>query len=117
MNRTTGQAIDGTDHLAQSIADILLTPYGSLIGLREYGSRLFDLLDAPVNAATRVLLYAAVATALMRWEPRISIQRVLIAATDAKAGQFLLTVSGTVVDTGAATSIAVAVTASGASDA
>ena len=64
MSRTTGAVLADIEHIAQSIADILTTPLGSRLARRTYGSRVFDLLDAPVNASTRVRLFAATATAL-----------------------------------------------------
>lgn len=75
---TTGKAIDGDEHLKQSIRDILLTPIGSRIERREYGSRCMALLDAPLNAQTRIDLIASAAEALLRWEPRIVVRQILI---------------------------------------
>jgi len=43
---------------------------------RDYGSRLFQLVDAPVNARTISDIYAATIEALLRWEPRITPRRV-----------------------------------------
>ena len=76
MNRTTGQAIDGMQHLKQSVADILTTPLGTRIARRTYGSLLPDLVDQPDNPLTRLRMYAATASALMRWEPRLNVQQV-----------------------------------------
>jgi hypothetical protein len=76
MNASTGAAIDGDAHLVQSIQDILSTPIGTRVRRRDYGSLLFELIDAPFNAATRMLMYAATALALGRWEPRIRLTRV-----------------------------------------
>lgn len=59
------------DHLKQSIPDILSTPVGSRVLLREYGSRLWELIDAPLNRKTTVQFIAATVEALLRWEPRI----------------------------------------------
>lgn len=70
MSRTTGKPVAGIDHLWQSIADILGTPIGSRVMRRDYGSRLFALLDRPVNDELHVEIYAAIAEALDRWEPR-----------------------------------------------
>lgn len=98
MDRITGAEIAEIDDVRQSIADILSTPLGSRIARRTYGSRLFDLVDAPGNTANRVLLYAAVATALMRWEPRIRIQRVDIAPSDALQGAWTVNLASTIVD-------------------
>lgn len=76
MNCTTGRRISGADHLRQSINDILTTPLGSRLMRRDYGSLLPDLIDQPQNAATRVRLYAATASALMTWEPRLRLSRI-----------------------------------------
>ena len=84
MNASTGAAIDGNAHLAQSIADILITPIGSRIMRRDYGSMLFDLIDQPLNGAGRLLLYAATAMAIARWEPRIRLRKVALGSGDAE---------------------------------
>lgn len=76
MNSATGKRIVGAAHLRQSISDILTTPIGSRIMRRDYGSLLPELIDQPQNAATRVRLYAAVASALMTWEPRLRLSRI-----------------------------------------
>lgn len=78
MNRITGQAMDpnGAAHLVQSIIDILTTPLGSRVLRRTYGSELPDLLDQPLNARTRLRLFAATAQALLRWEPRVRLKKV-----------------------------------------
>jgi len=76
MDARTGRAISGVDHLRQSIADILTTPIGSRVMRREYGSLIPELIDQPFNGATRMKLYGATATALMRWEPRIRLTRI-----------------------------------------
>ncbi|MCQ4319723.1 GPW/gp25 family protein [Stutzerimonas stutzeri] len=96
MSRTTGRALSDTAHLAQSIGDILTTPLGSRVMRREYGSLLPDLIDAPLNDTTRLQAYAAVAIALMRWEPRIRLSRVSLAIE--KGGSAVLDVDGTRVD-------------------
>jgi phage baseplate assembly protein W len=101
VDRTTGKAIEGVAHLAQSIGDILTTPVGSRVMRRDYGSLLPLLVDQPANAATRVRLYAAIAGALMRWEPRIRLTRVSINA-GTSAGAFVVTLEGTRTDTAVA---------------
>ena len=83
MDAATGAPLTGDAHLAQSIGDILTTPIGSRVMRRDYGSALFELLDAPVNALTRLRLFAATAVALARWEPRLRLTRV---GLDARAG-------------------------------
>lgn len=81
MDAKTGKACSGVAHLSQSIRDILTTPIGSRIERREYGSLLPELIDAPGNGAHVLQLYAATATALIRWEPRLRLRRVAISTT------------------------------------
>ncbi len=78
MNSKTGKLLKGHAHLRQSIADILTTPIGSRIMRRDYGSRLFDLVDAPTNEETTAEIYAATAEALDRWEPRLRLLSVSV---------------------------------------
>lgn len=76
INNTNGKRLGGLDHLRQSIRDILTTPIGSRVMLRDYGSRIFDLIDAPMNRSTLLELYAATGEALAKWEPRFKLQEV-----------------------------------------
>lgn len=82
INRTTGTSLSGVDHLRQSIIEILTTPLGSRVMRRDYGSRLYQLVDAPVNRALLVEIYSAVAEALIRWEPRFQLTRVQVENVD-----------------------------------
>jgi uncharacterized protein len=76
MSSLTGKAIDGSEHLRQSVADILTTPLGSRVMRRPYGSLLFELVDQPFNPLTRLRLFAASAVALARWEQRLKLTKV-----------------------------------------
>jgi phage baseplate assembly protein W len=76
MNRATGRPLGGIAHLRQSIADILTTPIGTRVLRRDYGSRLFELVDDPINRGFATELIAATAEALTRWEPRLKLTRV-----------------------------------------
>lgn len=96
LDARTGRAISGLQHIQQSVADILTTPVGSRIERREYGSLLPELIDAPITGRTQVLLYAASATALMRWEPRIRLTR--LATVQIEGSKQVLDVQGTLVD-------------------
>jgi len=109
MNRTTGAAIGPVAHIGQSIADILTTPIGSRVMRRDYGSLLPDLIDAPFNDATRLQAYAAVAMALLRWELRIRLSRVQLGLGE-QAGQVVLDIEGSRVDTREALSLRVPLT-------
>lgn len=89
---TTGKALGGIDHLRQSIRDILTTPLGSRVMRRDYGSRLFQLVDAPMNRNTLLDIYAATAEAIARWEPRFRVQSVV--ASSAAPGSVTLDMTG-----------------------
>lgn len=75
MNRATGQRMKVLEHIRQSVADILSTPIGSRVMRRTYGSLVPALIDQPDNLATQTRVFSAVASALMRWEPRISVKK------------------------------------------
>ncbi|WP_289138876.1 GPW/gp25 family protein [uncultured Pseudomonas sp.] len=98
MNRETGGAIGDLDLISQSITDILTTRIGTRVMRREYGSLLPELVDHPFNDATRLRVYAATVMALMRWEPRISLNRVQFLGANLQ-GQSVLDLEGTLVDT------------------
>ncbi|EAA2747821.1 baseplate assembly protein [Salmonella enterica] len=78
MSQGNGKAITDTDHLRQSVRDILLTPQGSRIARREYGSLLSALIDQPQNPALRLQIMSAVYVALSRWEPRLTLDSISI---------------------------------------
>ncbi|MBB3953405.1 GPW/gp25 family protein [Novosphingobium sediminicola] len=99
MDATTGKPISGDAHLAQSVVDILTTPIGSRIMLRDYGSLIPSLIDAPINAATPMLIRAATVLAIRQWEPRLSIARVRLFGAPA-LGQLTIQISGQRADTG-----------------
>jgi phage baseplate assembly protein W len=93
MDARTGKRLEGDAHLAQSIGDLLSTPIGSRVMRRDYGSALFELVDQPGNTHTLVRLYAAVAMAIMRWEPRIRLRKVSLEAGET-LGSWILNLAG-----------------------
>lgn len=92
MNGSTGKWVEDLAHLRQSVRDILTTPIGSRVMLREYGSDLFRMIDRPVNAELALDIYAAVIEALWRWEPRLEVERVALAT--AEAGRIAIDIDG-----------------------
>ena len=92
-DRQTGKTLSGDAHLAQSIGDILSTPIGSRVMRRDYGSLLFELTDKPINGAIRMLLHAATAIALRRWEPRLRLTRVTLLGQP-RGGSLTLRIEG-----------------------
>jgi uncharacterized protein len=73
MNSITGRTLTDDAHIKQSIKDIILTPIGSRVERRDYGSMLFFLIDHPNHAATQLKIMSATVMALTQWEPRITI--------------------------------------------
>lgn len=101
MNANTGRTLSGLGHLYQSIARILTTPLATCIKRRAFGSDLFEQVDAPNNGAERTRLYAAVATALMRYEPRLTLTRVqLVTDETSKDGEQVIDIEGYTTESG-----------------
>ncbi len=97
MNVTTGATLSGMEHVRQSVVDILTTPLVSRIQRPDYGSVIPDLIDQPLNQQTILRLYAASAVALMRWEPRLTLQSINLEIS--YDGIATLDVTGTVAET------------------
>jgi len=103
MDSNSGAALGGIDHLRQSIRNILTTPIGSRVMRRDYGSRLYQLVDAPANRSTLLDIYTAVAEALATWEPRLDLQQLV--AEDISPGRIMLSLEGIYLPNGEAVSI------------
>ena len=73
---------------------------------REYDSLVPELVDHPFNDVNRLRVYAATVMALMRWETRISLSRVLFVGANMQ-GQASIDLEGTVVDTNEPLSLSV----------
>ncbi|CAI2527501.1 GPW/gp25 family protein [Serratia ficaria] len=98
VNAANGKRLGDSSHLRQSVFDILTTPIGSRVLVRDYGSRLFDLVDNPQDESTRVHIIAATAGALARWEPRLQVKAVTVQFVS--EGEFDLTIDGISSETG-----------------
>ncbi|MDD2977906.1 GPW/gp25 family protein [Aquabacterium sp.] len=108
MNMNTGKAIDGIEHLRQSIARILTTPQFSRLMRRDFGSLIPELIDQPANPTTFVRLYAATAGALIKWEPRFRVSRVQVSSAD-QPGRLQIDIEGYYVRDGLANSLSLRV--------
>lgn len=78
MNASTGTGMTVLDHIRQSVRDILMTPLGTRLFRRGYGSEIPELIDQPLHAVTVLRIYAAVAYRLALWEPRITLSSVTL---------------------------------------
>lgn len=92
MDANTGKELEGIEHLKQSIIDILTTPIGSRIMRRNYGSRLFELVDKPINREFTLEIFAATAESLQKWEKRFKVERVKV--TEVKEGKVTISLDG-----------------------
>ncbi len=92
MNASTGKELEGLNHLKQSIVDILTTPIGSRVMRRDYGSRLLELVDKPINRDLTLEIYAAVAEALQKLEQRFKLEKVKI--TEVREGKVNISLDG-----------------------
>lgn len=98
MNVGTGEALTDNEHIAQSVSDILLTPVGSRVMRRTYGSQLANLIGQPGHiAVTRLRIMSAIYSALFLWEPRISLSGIVL--TETGAGQMVATINASRTDT------------------
>ncbi|WFQ80047.1 GPW/gp25 family protein [Xenorhabdus sp. SF857] len=76
MSCNNGRTLSDSDHIRQSITDILMTPIGARVMRREYGSLLPNLIDQPQNPALRLKIMSACYMALLHWEPRIRLETI-----------------------------------------
>lgn len=98
MHATTGKHLAGTDHLRQSVLDILNTPKRSRVLVRDYGSDLYKYLDNPHDSGVQVAIIAESAGALARWEKRLLVKTVNIGTISPT--HVLLTIVGINTETG-----------------
>ena len=92
LNHNTGGAVEGWDHVAQSIQTIFATRLNTRVFRREFGSEVPALIAAPMNDAGILALYVAVSEALERWEPRFELTDV--AVEGAETGAITMTLIG-----------------------
>ncbi|MGE4296935.1 MAG: GPW/gp25 family protein [Desulfovibrionaceae bacterium] len=92
MDAATGRELSGVEHLRQSVSDILNTRINTRVQRREYGSRLPEMIDRPMNGDTLVEVFAATAEALATWEPRFKLRQVRVAS--AEPGRLVLDLDG-----------------------
>ncbi|MBM7341682.1 GPW/gp25 family protein [Pantoea coffeiphila] len=97
MNASSTGTLTDEDHVWQSVNDILLTPVGSRLMRRNYGSLCPDLLDSPMNDVTQMQLMSAAVIALAAWEPRIVLDAVDV--TYSASGAVTAALSGMLTET------------------
>ncbi|QRN39333.1 GPW/gp25 family protein [Pectobacterium carotovorum] len=99
MSRDSGQTLGDLEHIRQSVRDILITPVGSRVMRRDYGSLLSALIDQPQNPAVKLQVMAACYIALLRWEPRITLTAINLTSTF--DGKLTVDITGVLADSNA----------------
>ena len=93
MNRQTGLSLSEADHIRQSVRDILVTPIGSRVMRRDYGSLLAAMIDRPQSPALRLQIMAA-CYSIQKWEPRISLTAITFERSE-NDGTLYVDITGT----------------------
>ncbi|MEI7222254.1 GPW/gp25 family protein [Pectobacterium carotovorum] len=99
MSRDSGQTLGDIEHIRQSVRDVLITPVGSRVMRRDYGSLLSALIDQPQNPAVKLQVMAACYMALLRWEPRITLKAINLTSTF--DGKLAVDITGVLADSNA----------------
>lgn len=92
MDRTTGAVISGDAYDDQCVADVLSTPLKTRVMLPEYGWAGTEIMDAPINRTTALLLISAAVMALRRWLPRLKVTKGTLSG-DLASGSAVLTIA------------------------
>lgn len=98
MNVNTGKTISEIAHIKQSITNILTTPLGSRIMRRDFGSRLFERIDQPINGELIAEIYSDIVEAISTWEPRFEVEQVILQSID--KGKIVIDLEGSYVKDG-----------------
>jgi phage baseplate assembly protein W len=89
LNSNSGLAlVDSYEEIDQAIHLILGTMVGERVMRPEFGSRLHELVFAPLNEETLAMARRYVEDALTIWEPRITLKLVKVGAVNRSAPEF-----------------------------
>ena len=78
--------------IQKSILIILGTGRGERVMRPDFGSRLHELVFAPINTSTKGLIAHYATEALVAWEPRIEVLRVDVSDEEAAQGTLLVNI-------------------------
>jgi len=87
--RTQGELVTGVADIDQAIRIILSTPLGSDAHRPQFGCRIHDYIDWPIERA-RPHLVREIVTALTRWEPRMKLESVQVQAASAQQSEHVI---------------------------
>lgn len=78
------------EKIQQSVLIILGTARGERVMRPDFGSRLHELVFAPMNASTKALVAHYATDALVTWEPRVDVLRVKSEEDRGERGKLLV---------------------------
>jgi phage baseplate assembly protein W len=92
-NRVTGKLLTGFAHVVQSLWVLFTTRVNTRVMRLRYGSDIPGLIDHPGNRASIALLYSALVSATIQWEPGFRFTQLSIDSAGAD-GHFVLSFNG-----------------------
>jgi Bacteriophage baseplate protein W len=104
---------EGEANVHESIYLILMTRFRERINLPDFGGNLDTFLFEPNTVTTRHLIETEIGRALRRWEPRVSIESVAVAAEPGDPRAAIATITYRLVASGAVDRVSVAVALGG----
>lgn len=104
---------EGEAHVRESIRLILLTEPGERAMRQDFGGGLGAFLFEPNTAATHQAVRARIAAALARWEPRVAVESVEVAASPDDPRAAVATIRYRLVATQARERVSLALTLAG----
>ncbi len=64
MNAQSGEPLEGIAYLKQRLRDVIITPLGSIVGARDFGSLLYQMLDKNLDSSFYMDAYVKLADAI-----------------------------------------------------
>jgi phage baseplate assembly protein W len=86
------QYSEGEQKVQESVLVILGTARGERVMRPDFGSRLHELVFAPINSSTKSLIAHYATEALVQWEARIDVLRVAVREEPSSEGKVLVDV-------------------------
>lgn len=105
---------EGEDNIRESMRVILMTEPGERLRLPQFGAGLGRFLFEPNIVATHALIRERIREALARWEPRIRVEAVEVAADRADPQAAIATINYRLVATQTLERVSLAVSVAGA---
>ncbi len=81
ISRFTGLPISNLESAYQSVEVILMRRIGSLVGRREFGAGIVELLGRKMTPNLFAAFQSLIATAIDLWEPRFLVRQVIVTGT------------------------------------